>query len=82
MCSRLSLKSSDSSDVPPVGRFKTHNFASNCEERERERKPTRCNNRMSSVSTCFGYYYVLLQENKDRVLLHMVYCAGSAGCGW
>jgi len=38
MCSRLSLKSSDSSDVPPVGRFKTHNFASNCEERERERE--------------------------------------------
>jgi len=28
MCSRLPLKSSDSSDVPPAGRFKTHNFAS------------------------------------------------------
>ena len=36
----------------------------------------------TSVSTCFGHNYAHLQENKDRVLLHMVYCAGSAGCGW
>jgi hypothetical protein len=35
----------------------------------------------TSVSTCFGYHYAHLQEIKDRVLLHMVYCAGSAGCG-
>ena len=34
----------------------------------------------TSVSTCFGHHYAHLQENKDRVLLHMVYCAGSAGC--
>ena len=34
------------------------------------------------VSTCFGHHYAHLQENKDRVLLHVVYCAGSAGCGW
>ena len=36
----------------------------------------------TSVSTCFRHHYAHLQENKDRVLLHMVYCAGSAGCGW
>ena len=36
----------------------------------------------TSASTCFGHHYAHLQENKDRVLLHMVYCAGSAGCGW
>jgi len=29
-----------------------------------------------------GHHYAHLQENNDRVLLHMVYCAGSAGCGW
>ena len=28
-----------------------------------------------SVSTCFGHHYAHLQENKDRVLLHVVYCA-------
>ena len=36
----------------------------------------------TSVSTCFGHHYAHLQENKDRVLLHTVYCAGSAECGW
>jgi len=41
----------------------------NCEERkrERERKPTRCNNQMfiiNAVSTCFGHHYAHLQENK------------------
>ena len=36
----------------------------------------------TSVSTCFGHRYAHLQENKERVLLHTVYCAGSAGCGW
>jgi len=36
----------------------------------------------TSFSTCFGHHYAHLQENKDRVLLHRVYCAGSAGCGW
>jgi len=54
-----------------------------CEERER--KPTRCNNQMfiiNTVSTCFGHHYAHLQENEDRVLLHAVCCADSAGCGW
>jgi len=37
---------------------------------------------LTSVSTCFGHHYAHLQQNKDRVLLHTVYCAGSAGCGW
>ena len=37
---------------------------------------------LTSVSACFGHHYAHLQENKDRVLLHTVYCAGSAGCGW
>ena len=36
----------------------------------------------TSVSTCFGHHYAHLQENKDSVLLHTAYCAGSAGCGW
>jgi len=36
----------------------------------------------TSVSTCFGHQYAHLQENKDRMLLHTVYRAGSAGCGW
>jgi len=54
-----------------------------CEEREK--KPTRCNNQMfiiNTASTCFGHHYAHLQENKDRVLLHTVCCAGCAGCGW
>jgi hypothetical protein len=29
---------------------------------------------LTSVSTCFGQHYALL--------LHMVCCSGSAGCGW
>ena len=37
---------------------------------------------LTSVSTCFGHHYAHLQENKDRVLLHLVCCSGSAGCGW
>jgi len=59
-------------------------FGINCEERERE-KPTRCNNQMfiiNTFSTCFGHHYAHLQENKDRVLLHVVCCAASTGCGW
>ena len=36
----------------------------------------------TSVSTCFRHHYAHLQENKDRALLHTVYCAGSARCGW
>jgi len=54
-------------------------------EREREKNPQDAALRcllLTSVSTCFGHQYAHLQENKDRVLLHMVYCAGSAGCGW
>jgi len=50
-----------------------------------ERKPKRCNNQMfiiNTVSTCFGHHYAHLQENKDRVLLHVVCCTGCAGCGW
>ena len=35
----------------------------------------------TSVSTCFGHHYSHIQENKT-VFLHMVYCSGSAGCGW
>ena len=27
-------------------------------------------------------HYAHLQEIKDRVLLHMVHCSGSAVCGW
>ena len=37
---------------------------------------------LTSDSTCFGHHYAHLQDNKDRVLLHMVCCSGSAGCGW
>ena len=36
---------------------------------------------LTSVSTCFGHHYAHLQENKG-LLLHLVYCSGSAGCGW
>jgi len=36
----------------------------------------------TSVSICCRHHYAHLQENNDRVSLHMVYCAGSAGCGW
>jgi len=53
-----------------------------CEERENQQDATiRCL-LSTSVSTCFGHHYAHLQENKDRVLLHMVCCADSAGCGW
>ena len=34
-----------------------------------------------SVSTCFGHHYAHLQEKKT-MLLHLVCCSGSAGCGW
>ena len=30
---------------------------------------------INTVSTCFGHHYAHLQENKDRVLLHVVCCA-------
>ena len=53
-----------------------------CEERENQQDATiRCL-LSTSVSTCFGHHYAHLQENKDHVLLHVVYCAGSDGCGW
>jgi len=53
-----------------------------CEERENQQDATiRCLLSIS-VSTCFGHHYAHLRENKDRVLLHVVYCAGSVGCGW
>ena len=54
-----------------------------CKERERKNQQDatiRCL-LLTSVSTCFGHHYANLQENKT-VLLHLVYCAGSAGCGW
>ena len=39
---------------------------------------------LTSVSTCFGHHYALLQENKDLCVTAygIGYCAGSAGCGW
>jgi len=53
-----------------------------CGEKENQKDVTiRCL-LSTSVSTCFGHHYAHLQENKDRVLLHMVFCAGSAGWGW
>ena len=42
---------------------------------------------LTSVSTSFGHNYVHLQENKDRVLLHLVYIGlvlldvVGSGCG-
>ena len=52
------------------------------EERENQQDATiRCL-LSTSVTTCFGHHYAHLQENKNRVLLHVVYCAGSAECGW
>jgi len=52
-------------------------------KREKTKKDAAIRSLLStSVSTCFGHHYAHLQENKDRVLLHMVYCAGSAGCDW
>jgi len=53
-------------------------------KRERENQQDN-NNQMfiiNTVSTCFGHHYAYLQENKDRVILHVVCCAGSAGRGW
>ena len=52
-----------------------------CEERENQQDATIRFLLSTSVSTCFGQHYAHLQEKKDRVLLHIVYCAGSAGCG-
>jgi len=54
-----------------------------CEEREKNQQDATIRCLLStSVPTCLKHHYVHLQENKDRVLLHMVYCSGSAGCGW
>ena len=51
-----------------------------CEERENQQDATvRC---LLFCVNMFGHHYAHLQEIKDRVLLHTVYCAGSAGCGW
>jgi len=36
----------------------------------------------TSNSPFFGHHYAHHQEYKDRVLLRMVFCAGSARCGW
>ena len=48
---------------------------SKCEERENQQyAKIRCL-LSTSVPTCFGHHYDHLQENKDRVLLHMVYCS-------
>ena len=33
---------------------------------------------INTVSTCFGHHYAHLQENKDRVLLHVGRCV--VGC--
>jgi len=55
---------------------------SECEETENQQDATIKCLLSTSLSTCFGHHYAHLQENKDRVLLRMVYCAGSAGCGW
>jgi hypothetical protein len=52
------------------------------EERENQQDATIRRLLSTSVSTCFGHHYAHLQENKDRVLLHMVFRAGSAGCDW
>ena len=35
----------------------------------------------TSTSKCFGHHYAHHQENKNGVLLHMVFCTGCAGCG-
>ena len=53
-----------------------------CEKRENQQDATIRSLLSISVSTCFGHHYTHLQDNKDRVLLHVVYCPGSAGCGW
>ena len=40
---------------------------------------------MFIINFCLNMFrasYAPLQENKDRVLLHLVFCSGSAGCGW
>ena len=45
-----------------------------CEERENQQDATiRCL-LLTSVSTCFGYHYAHLQENKDRVTAYGVLC--------
>ena len=51
-------------------------------ERENQQDATIRSLLSTSVSTCFGHQYAHPQEIKDLVLLHMVYCADSAGCGW
>ena len=37
---------------------------------------------LTSVSTCFGYHYAHLQENKRPVTAFGVYWSGFVGCGW
>jgi len=49
------------------------------EERENQHDATIGCLLSTSVSTCLGHHYAHLQENKDRVLLHMVYCAVTSG---
>ena len=58
-------------------------YPTSCEERGKNQQDATIRCLLStSVSACFGHHYAHLQENKDLVLLHAVYCAGSAGCGW
>ena len=36
---------------------------------------------LTSVSTCFGIIMPIFRRTK-ALLLHLVCCSGSAGCGW
>ena len=48
---------------------------------KREKKPTRCNNQVFIVNFCINIIMPIFRRTKT-VLLHLVYCSGSAGCGW
>ena len=59
-----------------------NNLRIKCEDREKNQQDATIKSLLStSVSTCFGHHYAHLQEIKERVT-DMVYCSGSAGCGW
>jgi len=53
-----------------------------CVEREKTNKMQQSDVYYQLLSQHVSGIYAHLEENKDRVLLHMVYRAGSAGCGW
>ena len=59
-----------------------HIEISDCEEREKTDKMQQSDVYYQLLSQHVSGIIMPIFRRKKTVLLHMVYCAGSAGCGW